>query len=529
MAKFFNVAAVCKPQKHYMVDISDRLEQMKKMVDAGQYFTINRARQYGKTTALKALAKYLEKDYVIASLDFQRMSRSDFQDETSFVMAFARELLSVIAWREDVPEEIQEKLEAFSEGNANNKVLPVLFRYFNQWCRESKKGVVLIIDEVDHASNNQVFLDFLALLRANYIDRDEIPTFHSVILASVYDVKNLKRKFVKNGEHQVNSPWNIAADFMVDMSFSATDIAGMLQEYETDHKTGMNVKEMAEMLYDYTSGYPFLVSRLCKLIDERIGLSGAFPDKHTAWTKEGFLEAIHLLLNEKNTLFESLVNKLSDDQELRVMIYSLLFTGKTIPYTPLNTSIQIAEMFGFVRQDKDNVVIANRIFETILYDLFLSEEFLNNQMYDAGLKDKKQFIHNGRLDMKLVLEKFVTHFDDLYGDQDKIFYEDEGRRSFLLYLRPIINGSGNYYIEAETRNRERTDIVVDFGGEQLIVELKIWHGNAYHTRGEQQLLDYLEHYHLDRGYMLSFNFNKNKNIGVKEIVLDEKILVEAVV
>lgn len=529
MAKFFNVAAVCRPEQHYMVDISDRLVQIKAMIDAGQYFTINRARQYGKTTTLKALAKFIEKDYVTVSLDFQRMSYSDFKDEASFVAAFARELSYVVGHRRDIPEEILEKVESLAEGNRKNAVLSVLFRYFNQWCQRSEKKIVLIIDEVDNASNNQVFLDFLALLRVNYIDRDEIPTFQSVILASVYDVKNLKQKLAADGGHSVNSPWNIAADFMVDMSFSAADIAGMLSEYERDHETGMDIKKIAGLLYEYTSGYPFLVSRLCKLIDERVEDSKEFPDKHSAWTKNGFLEAIHLLQKEKNTLFESLVNKLSDFPELREMLYSLLFTGRTIPYMPLNPSIQIAEMFGFVKQDGANVVIANRIFETILYELFLSEEFLNNKMYDAGLKDKNQFIQNGHLNMKLVLEKFVIHFDDLYGDQNKTFYEDEGRRYFLLYLRPIINGSGNYYVEAQTRNRERTDVVVDFGGEQIVVELKVWHGDSYHARGEQQLLDYLAHYHLDKGYMLSFNFNKDKKIGVSEIVIGNKVLVEAIV
>lgn len=34
MSKFFNVAAVCRSEQHYMVDISDRLEQIRKMVDA---------------------------------------------------------------------------------------------------------------------------------------------------------------------------------------------------------------------------------------------------------------------------------------------------------------------------------------------------------------------------------------------------------------------------------------------------------------------------------------------------------------
>lgn len=99
----------------------------------------------------------------------------------------------------------------------------------------------------------------------------------------------------------------------------------------------------------------------------------------------------------------------------------------------------------------------------------------------------------------------------------------------MLYLKPIINGVGNYYIEARTRNMERTDVIVDYRGEQFVVELKIWRGNAYKERGERQLSDYLDYYHLRKGYMLSFNFNKNKLPGVKEIRLGDKVLVEAVV
>ena len=58
--KKFNTTAVCIPSKHYMVDLSERVAQIKKMVDAGEYFTINRARQYGKTTTINALKKYPE-------------------------------------------------------------------------------------------------------------------------------------------------------------------------------------------------------------------------------------------------------------------------------------------------------------------------------------------------------------------------------------------------------------------------------------------------------------------------------------
>ena len=65
----------------------------------------------------------------------------------------------------------------------------------------------------------------------------------------------------------------------------------------------------------------------------------------------------------------------------------------------------------------------------------------------------------------------------------------------------------NYYIEAQTRS----------------------HGNEYYQRGEQQLAEYLKDYHQKKGYMVSFCFNKKKQIGVREIVAGDKILVEAIV
>lgn len=529
MTKIFNVSADCKPDLHYMVNIESKLLLIKEMVDKGQYFTINRARQYGKTTTLKALAKLLGKDYTVISLDFQRMSATDFGNEPGFVAALAREIVKKDIRKNEIPLGIKEKLQMLAEGNLDNIRLAVLFDYFSLWCGQSAKPVVLMIDEVDSATNNQVFLDFLAQLRAGYIDRDETPIFKSVILAGVYDVKNIRRKLRQEDDHRVNSPWNIAADFLVDMSFSENDITGMLYEYEQDYTTGMNIPLLAQMIFDYTSGYPFLVSRICKLVDERIAGSYNFPDKRSAWTKEGFLEAVKLLLSESNTLFESLTGKLIDFPELRKMLYLVLFTGRSIPYSPDIDAVQMALMFGFLKVENGQIAVANRIFEMRLYNMFLTEEMFDSKISEAAMVEKNYFVVNGHLNMRRVLEKFVLHFYDIYGDLAEKFVEDDGRRYFLLYLKPIINGVGNYYIESQTRDLERTDVIVDYRGEQFVIELKIWRGNAYNTRGENQLNEYLDYYRIKKGYMLSFNFNKKKQIGVKEIPLGNKILVEAVV
>lgn len=527
MSKVFNVTGACNPKYHYMVDIQNCLREIKKLVDKGAYFTMNRARQYGKTTTLAALQSYLCEEYFVVCMDFQFLSQENFKNEQTFVRAFLRELLNVIR-NVELPEHIAAQFRQSVKDKDSD--LGTLFFLLSDWCASMPRPIVLMIDEVDSASNNQVFLDFLAQLRGYYIHRDVRPTFQSVILAGVYDIKNIKRKISGEEEHKQNSPWNIATDFDVVMSFSKEGIAGMLRDYEEEHRSGMNVEAIAGLIFDYTAGYPFLVSRICKLMDEKVAGSKDYPDPASAWTDQGFLEAVKILLAEKNTLFESLIGKLYDYPELEKIIYSILFGGKRIIYNPYDRSIDIAMMFGFIKNENGSVAIANRIFEMQLYNYFLSKNAAqNSEISVAASNDRNQYIQNGRLDMKLVLEKFVEHFDSIYGDQREEFDEEEGRRRFLLYLRPIINGTGNYYIESETRNARRMDIVVDFLGERFIIELKIWRGNAYNERGEKQLSDYLDYFHLEKGYMLSYNFNKKKEIGVRELCFGGRVLVEAIV
>ena len=454
MPKVFNTTAVCIPEEHYMVDISRRLEEIKSLVDAGKYFTINRARQYGKTTTLRALYRYLQKEYYVVLLDFQTFDNDKFENGNVFSAAFINSFLRSLK-RNTLSPELEDTIKNILHStDYTDKYfsLKELFEQLSDLCAAAEKKIVLMIDEVDSASNNQVFLDFLAQLRAQYIERDIQPTFRSVILAGVYDVKNLRRKIRPDEVHKYNSPWNIAADFKVDMSFSREEIAGMLDEYEKDYHTGMDVELLAGLIREYTSGYPFLVSRICQLLDEEISVKKEYGDKKSAWTKKGFLEAVRILLSEKNMLFESLREKLESYQELNSMLYSLLFTGKAIVYNYYETSINIATMFGFVKNENGVLAVSNRIFETWLYNLYLSSaEMQKKEIYAASLIDKNQFITNGYLNMRLVLEKFVQHFQDLYGDSDETFLEDEGRKYFLLYLRPIINGTGNYYRDSNQR------------------------------------------------------------------------------
>ena len=96
-------------------------------------------------------------------------------------------------------------------------------------------------------------------------------------------------------------------------------------------------------------------------------------------------------------------------------------------------------------------------------------------------------------------------------------------------MSAIINGTGTYDIEPETRDHKRMDLVIHYHGRRYIIELKIWRGDRYNEKGEKQIMEYLDHFGLNTGYMLSFNFNRNKEPGVNQVRIGDKLLYEGTV
>lgn len=530
MSKVFTVTGKCIPAKNYMVNIDERIREIRKMVEDEKYFCINRGRQYGKTTTLSLLKKNLEDKFTVFSISFEGLDEAFNSLENLGITFFS--LLRSETKKRIPPKNVSEKAKGylektfdFSGKDGESKLSDAI----SEFCELNEKPIVVLIDEVDQASNHDAFLKFLGLLRDKYLNRDEDLTFHSVILAGVYDIKNLKLKIRPESAHQYNSPWNIAAEFEVNMDLQSDGIAKMLEEYDSDNNIGMDTKKIADLIFEYTSGYPFLVSRLCQILDEKVPKIEGF-DKKSSWTENGFLEAIKIILQEQNTLFDDMKKKMLDFPEMTKLLERLLFNGEHIPFGVDNRQIEIAVMFNFIKNEKGAVAVFNRIFETRFYNYFAFEASLNLQIYREGSKDREIFVKdNGELDMPLILERFIVHFTDLYGDNDEKFVENEGRKFFLFFLKPIINGTGNYYIEARTRNERRTDVIVDYLGHQYIIELKIWRGDKYNKDGEQQIIDYLDYYHLQTGYMLTFNFNQNKQQGVFEKKFGERTVFEAFV
>ena len=364
--KRFNTAGTCRPNEHYMVDIAERLGIIRKMVAKGEYFCINRGRQYGKTTTLEAISNTFSDEYCVFSISFEGISDSTFADEEKLYSMFVWLLVQQFKWvpLKGLDEEVGNEIKSFYDTHRERCSEMELADFISTIYHRNKKPLVLLIDEVDQAGNHVSFIKFLGLLRGMYLRRNIVPTFQSVILAGVYDIKNLKLKMRLEEQHQYNSPWNIAVPFDVDMSLSADGIAGMLAEYKADHELDFDEKSVARMIRDYTSGYPFLVSRICQIIDA----------EQYSWDKEGVLKAVNALLMERNTLFDNMMKKLDDYPELKQILKGILFSGKAKSYNPDEKYIQIAAMFNYIVNKNGKIAIACRIMETRLYNLFLKEE-----------------------------------------------------------------------------------------------------------------------------------------------------------
>ncbi len=481
-----------------MVDTEKRFDAVKDLIDKGEYFTINRARQYGKTTTLNLIWKRMSEQYIVVPLSFEGIDDSAFASHEAFVKMFARQMAR--------------KLSSFnkegdwstmwSESTLSN--LDDLSALITEFCQKAPKPVIVTIDEVDKSSDNQLFLNFLGMLRNKYLERDREgmeSTFHSVVLAGVYDIKNLKLKLRPDAERKYNSPWNIAADFNVDMTFHPDEIAQMLQDYENDEHTGMDLKAMGEEIYKYTSGYPYLVSAICKLIDERL-------DKE--WTAEGVQKAVKIIAKGENvTLLDDLSKNLESIPELRDFLYSMVVNGQEYTYTFVDPMVKLANMFSYIKENqRGKTMIHNLIFEEALFVYFG-----NKTMREQGIRISPyllNYVQNGKLNMEHVVTRFRDLMHEEYRESTVPFLEKEGRLLFLTFLKSIINGIGFYYVEPQTRDNRRMDLVVTYDKQEFIVELKIWHGDKYEEKGRDQLSGYLATRGMDEGYLVTFDFSKDK-------------------
>lgn len=345
MQKYFNISGICVPEKHYMVDILPKIEKItEEYIEPGYYFTINCGHLYGKTTILHQLSKYLQDRYLVIGITLIHVAHKMFDYEEEFIREFAQ-LLSTALESEELDSIFMKDWNLYDKSDLT---FEKLFNKFSQICTLTNKEIILAIHGIDERADNPHFLKFLDIL-------DNKKIFHSVILLGTYELENSRFQ-------------NIAGN----TSFSSKEIASMLKEYEEDHDYGIGIKKMSNEIYAYTSGYPYLVSQICKLLDETIWKNEEFGDKSSVWCSEGLEVAVKKILEKgsKDILFYNLSRDLYQYPDLNTLIRSILLDGKSYPFTLTDKTIQKGTMLGYLKEKDYKVAIANKIFEMYLLEFY---------------------------------------------------------------------------------------------------------------------------------------------------------------
>ena len=83
-------------------------------------------------------------------------------------------------------------------------------------------------------------------------------------------------------------------------------------------------------------------------------------------------------------------------------------------------------------------------------------------------------------------------------------------------IPPFLAADSFYYDKPNNTSENflfipQTHHVVDFAGEQFIIGLKLWKGEAAHEKAYEQLAGYMGSKGHSTGYLLTFDFRKNVN------------------
>jgi PD-(D/E)XK nuclease superfamily len=162
------------------------------------------------------------------------------------------------------------------------------------------------------------------------------------------------------------------------------------------------------------------------------------------------------------------------------------------------------------------LTIHNRIYREIIADYMTSRtgnESTDFRQRSIGIYEKP----DKTLDMEKMLTRFQSLMQEEYSKHDRDFLERNGRLVFLAFLKPILNGTGYSFKEPQISEERRLDVIITYFQRKYLIELKIWRGDKAHSRGVEQLADYLERQHLSQGYLVIFDHSAVKTWEKKRI------------
>ncbi len=498
MERFFNTAGPIKEDKHYFIPPLTRfnLEETLSLINQEKYFVLHAPRQTGKTSLLRTLMTYLNREGKYTCLHINVETAQAARENVKEGM---RSILDTLAERAmdylDDPflkERWRTILEESGEYNALKNALKA-------WSKNNKRPIVLLIDEIDSLVGDTL-ISVLRQLRSGYESRPALFP-QSIILCGVRDVRDYRiysdtEKTVITG----GSAFNIKAKSLRMGNFNIDEIKTLYRQHTEN--TGQRFHDdIFPLVWELTEGQPWLVNALAY---ETCFEWEARRNRNIEITPGMVYQAKENLILRRETHLDQLADKLKEERVQRVLepILSGTETLDTLPEDDVDYLVDL----GLVKK-KPQLTIANRIYREVIPRQLTYTLQLRMVQEAPWYSDE-----NGRLDMNRLLtafqEFFRKHFESWVQGFD---YAEAGPQLLLqAFLQRVINGGGR--VEREYGfGRMRTDLLVVWpyksGVQETVVELKIRYGSLETTirKGLKQTSAYMDKCGTKEGFLLVFD------------------------
>jgi AAA-like domain len=478
----FNTSGPNILEKHYTLPRLALIQKGRDLVLNDRYFTIWAPRQTGKSTYFRLLAETLELDgYTTCYVNFENFKDASSDDFLNMLHTCFSDF-----WHED-----------FSERTFVDT--------FTEVAKIKDKKLVLIIDEVE-GINELYFGTVLHSIRNLYHSR-ATHALKSVILVGVSNILGV----VKDNA----SPFNIADNLNIPY-FTNEETLALLNQHERE--TGQ--------LFDSS-----VIKKISYITANQPGLVNAFANQLvTDYPEKQRLEYADYLKVEDWFLTEAIdknINNIINKAEAeREFVERLLFKDVKIRFHINRAEIKNLFVNGIIEKDEDgNVRFRVPLYQKCLYMAFYP--YMNGEADRIGstINIDEYFAPDGSLDIETVINSYKK-----YALRRKFRYFREKNKkgrfitlkeatlvySFETYLTAFLNMvDGKTYIEAQT-GLGRTDLIINVGEQEFVVEAKVYSDIVKFRRGKQQLAQYAKSLSLDMGIYLVFVESEISNATVVE-------------
>lgn len=485
--RWFNTAGPCQPDIHYLLSSQVRLPAVVELIEQRGYFIIHAPRQTGKTTAMLTFAQELTAAGTYTALMVSAEVGAAYSQNPDRA---ERAILN--AWQDAASVWLPAELQPPDWSQVEH-----IGQALRLWCQQSKRPIVLFIDEID-ALQDDALIAVLRQLRDGYPRRPQgFP--QSLALIGLRDVRDYKVAAGGSSRLGTASPFNIKVRSFTLRNFNLQEVADLYAQHTA--ATGqVFTPEAVQLAFDLTQGQPWLVNALAKEVVEDL-----VPDITIAITPEHLETAKEILIRRQDTHLDSLAERLREDR-VRAIIEPIL-AGQTLGETS-NDDRQYLVDLGLLRRDPaGGLVIANPIYrEVIPRVLAQSPQDSLPMISPTWLKP------DGTLATDALLQAFLAFWKQ-HGEpllRSASYHEIAPHLVLMAFLHRVVNGGGTLEREYAI-GCDRMDLCLRYGDVTLGIELKVQRdkGPNQLEAGLIQIESYLERLNLRSGWLVIFDRRVN--------------------